>query len=151
MEKLLLTFERGGRLIADFNDSAPETVRQIKAILPCQSQLVHSRYCGREICFGIETKAHPAEENLQICADKFDVAYWRNWENPERVGLPGSPGAETINLYYGREKILFKGQPLNVSIIGRISPDQEAMLDEIGNRIWQQGFEKVYAELIDRE
>lgn len=149
MKKIKLIFERGGELTASFNGLAPDTEKRIKEILPCENILVHSRYCGREICFGIQTKEFPKKENSRSTVDKADLVYWRNWEEPEENGLPGSPGAEVIGLYYGSEVVQFQGRALYVNVFGHIDAGQEALLEEIGSRIWQQGFEKIRAELID--
>ena len=149
MEKIKLIFERGGELIVSFNGLAPNTEQRIKEILPYENILMHSRYSGREVCFGIQTKEFVKQENSHTSVNKADVVYWCNWETPEENGLPGSPGAEVIGLYYGEEIVQFQGKPLCVNVFGYIDESQEALLEEIGNRIWQQGFEKVRAELID--
>lgn len=148
MKKLKLTFEKGGSLIVTPLPEARRTMECIEVILPHEEQLIHSRYCGREICFAVQTADYPPRENQTGDVDKFDVAYWRNWESPESR-LPGSPGAETINVYYGPETLSFRTKPLLVNIFGRIDENQESVLDEIGNRIWQCGFERVRAEIIE--
>lgn len=126
---------------------AQKTTECIIASLPCESELVHSRYCGRELCFAIKTHDFPPIENQRSVVDKFDVAYWRNWESPEN-GLPGSPGMETVSFYYGSEILNFRTMPIQVNVFGRIDESQESVLDEIGNRVWQCGFEQVSVEMI---
>lgn len=150
MKKIKLTFEKGGSLTVTPLADMADTTECITGIMPCDSKLVHTRYCGREICFPIATMVKPPKDNLTCLANKFDVAYWRNWESPAD-GLPGSPGAETISFYYGPEKLNFQTQPIYVSVFGRIDPREEAILDEVGNRVWQCGFEDVHVELIDAE
>lgn len=147
MKKIKLTFERGGSLTVNFTGNAPKTVESILQSLPFENDLVHSRYCGREVCFGIRTKTLPPPEHQASRVKKFDVAYWRNWNEPEK-GLPGSPGAETLSFYYGPELLQFQGTPIQVSVIGYIDEHEEDMLEEIGMRIWQKGFEKMRAELL---
>lgn len=150
MKKIKLTFEKGGSLIIVPLPEVHQTIECIEAILPHEEQLIHSRYCGREICFAIQTVNYPPRENQTGAVDKFDVAYWRNWESPENR-LPGSPGAETISFYYGQETLSFQTKPILVNVFGRIDESQESVLDEVGNRIWQHGFEKVRAEIIETE
>lgn len=148
MKKLKLTFEKGGSLTITPLPQARRTMECVAASLPRKEALVHSRYCGREVCFATKTGEYPPRENQASEVDKFDVAYWRNWDSPES-GLPGSPGAETISFYYGPEFLNFRTEPIWVNVFGHIDESQEAILDEIGNRIWQCGFEQVLAEVID--
>ncbi len=148
MPSIRLLFEKGGCITVDLCGSAPETEKCILQMLPWESKLTHSRYCGREVCFAVETPALPPAENQRDRAEKFDVAYWRNWEEPAR-GLPGSPGAETLSFYYGAETLQFRGTPVRVNIFGRVRKEDEAVLEMVGNRIWKEGFEGIRAELAE--
>lgn len=150
MRKIKLTFERGGYLTVVLDGGAPQTANCILEALPFENDLTHSRYCGREVCMGIETKTMPPAENQTSTVEKFDVSYWRNWHEPEK-GLPGSPGNETFSFYYGPEQLQFQGTPIRVNVIGHISKEEEPMLEEIGLRIWQKGFERMWAELLPED
>ena len=149
MKKMKLIFEKGGELIVHFNDFTPNTVKCIQEILPCENYLMHSRYCGREVCFGVITGSLLAKENNVSKVEKFDVGYWRDWDHSEKREMQGSPGAEAISFYYGAEHLRFQDRHISVNVFGRIDESQESLLVEIGTRIWQQGFENVKAELIE--
>ena len=148
MKRMKLTFERGGSLTVIFSEDAPKTVASVLEALPIENDLIQSRYCGQEIFFGFGSKNFPPPENQTSHVKKFDVAYWRNWDSPN-AGLPGSPGAEVLSVYYGDDYLQFKGEPLIANIIGHVDKSEESMLDEIGMRIWQKGFEKVRATLLE--
>jgi len=143
------TFERGGILIADFNKKAPETISAISNALkaPLTSQVFHTRWCGREINFGLTTQNPPQKENYSSVVSKFDLVYWRHWEEPGKL-VDGAPGNEALGIYYGAEALRFHQFPIYVNIFGRIRWEYEDLLEEIGVRIWQQGYEDVTAELV---
>lgn len=142
MVQLKFSFARGGELVADLHDNAPTTLRAVLSILPVTSELRHTRWCGREVFLPILTKNAPKKENHTSCVSKFDVAYWRDWDAD-----PGAPIAETLSFYYGAEHLQYHCGVISVNLIGHISCEQEATLDEIGNRIWTSGFETVRVEL----
>lgn len=146
MNQIKFIFEKGGELIADLNDKAPETVKRVLEVLPLSSSVVHTRWCGREFSFGMATKAKPPMENYSTIVSKFDVAYWRNWEGNEP--LEEAPDSEAISLYYGPELLRYHNGLLRVNIIGRIKWEQEDLLEAIGVRIWQKGIELIKAEII---
>ena len=145
---MLLRFERGGELIVELNEQAPQTVKRVLEALPCENFAMHTRWCGREVSFGIETRERPPKENHTGIVSKFDVTYWRDWNNEGSEAMPGSPGLEAIAFYYGPEKLSYHGGVITVNVIGRVAWQQEELLEEIGLRIWQKGFEQVRAEEI---
>jgi len=149
MQKMKLTFERGGELTISFNGLAPETERCIKEALPLESDLKHSRYSGREVCFGFETNKPAPKENSKSTVEKGNVVYWRDWDATVEKSGSGSIGTEVIGLYYGHEVVQFQGNNLFANVFGQVDKNQDAMLEEIGIRIWQKGFERVRAELIE--
>jgi hypothetical protein len=65
---------------------------------------MHTRWCGREVNFAINTSKLLDKENYTGIASKFDVTYWRNWNNNEADLLPEASGQEAIAFYYGAEK-----------------------------------------------
>jgi len=146
LRKMLLSFERGGELIVHLNEQAPETVQRVLEALPYENYAMHTRWCGREISFGIETKELPPKENNTGIVSKFDVTYWRDWDNGSKEAMPGAPGREAIAFYYGPEKLSYHGGSICANIIGRVDWMQEQLLEEIGLRIWQKGFEQVKAQ-----
>ena len=143
MVQLRFIFARGGELVADLNDKTPATQRELLRILPVDSELRHTRWCGREVFLPVVNGVPLVQENQTGIVSKFDVAYWREWE-----AAPGVQPAETLSFYYGAERLQFHGGLLTVNVIGRIRWEQEAMLDEIGERIWRCGFEAVRVERI---
>ncbi|HHY04405.1 MAG TPA: DUF3830 family protein [Thermoanaerobacterales bacterium] len=146
MNKIKIMFERGGELTVDLNDRAPETVKRVLEILPLTSTVMHTRWCGREVSMGISTRKFPPLENHTNIVSKFDVTYWRNWEDPR--AMPESPAAEAIALYYGPELLRYHDGLIRVNVIGRVRWEQEELLEEIGERIWKRGVEEVRVERI---
>lgn len=136
------TFERGGELIIEFNDSALETHRCILEVLPFEAKVLHTRWCGREINFAINTKSKPPLENETSSVSKLDVVYWRDWdENEEKA-------SEAIALYYGAEALRYHKGIIHANVIGRVHLDYEKTLEQIGIRVWQNGMEKIFLEKI---
>lgn len=147
MKRIRLKFEKGGSLTAFLNDRAPKTVESFIDCLPITETVVHTRWCGREFSFGIKTKDKPPKENYTSIVSKFDIAYWRNWNGGDQV--KEAPAGETISVFYGAEMVRYHAGELIVNVIGRIDVNQEDLLEEIGNRIWLCGKEKVVIELIE--
>jgi hypothetical protein len=147
VSKLQISFEKGGTLIAVLNDKAPKTIKSIMEILPIESVIFHTRWCGREISLGIETTKKPPFENSTNIVSKFDIAYWRDWEN--KIAGDHFSINEAVAIYYGPEMLRYHGGPLITNIIGRIVWEQEDLLDSIGTRIWRCGHEKVIVEKCD--
>lgn len=144
MEKIQISFEKGGTLIAQLNNRAPQSVASLLEILPVESRIFHTRWCGREISLGLKTLTKPPKENHTNIVSKFDIAYWRDWENQV------SPGeqeiCEALAMYYGPEVLRFHNGLLTTNVIGRINWEQEALLESIGLRIWEFGHERVLVE-----
>jgi hypothetical protein len=147
VNRLQITFEKGGILIADLNNKTPNTIKSIMEILPIESTVFHTKWCGREISFGIETTIKPPFENHTNTVSKFDVAYWRDWEN--KITEDNFSVKEAIAIYYGPEILRYHGGLLTTNIIGRIAWEQEDLLDSIGTRIWKCGCEKVIIDKCD--
>ena len=141
MSCLKFHFERGGFLVASLKENAPSTLRAVTEILPIESRLQHTRWCGREVYLPITTLHAPAKENQTGIVSKFDLTYWRDWDVQEGA-------AEALSLFYGAERLSFHGGLLTVNVIGRILWEYEEMLDAIGERVWSSGFEGVRAELL---
>jgi hypothetical protein len=143
LDRIKVRFERGGELIINLNDKAPNTVQHVLNALPLESKVMHTRWCGREFSFALNSLAKMVKENNSGTVSKFDVAYWRNWGNDET--LIEAPGYDAISIYYGAERLSYHGGLLSVNVFGRVDWQQEDMLEQIGLRIWEFGFEKVYA------
>ncbi|GAW28863.1 DUF3830 family protein [Carboxydocella sp. ULO1] len=146
MNQIKISFQKGGELIADLNERAPETIKRILEILPLTSTMVHTRWCGREISCGISTKVKPPQENCTSIVSKFDVVYWRDWESEKP--LTEAPAEEAIALYYGPELLRYHNGILRVNVFGRIKWEQEDLLETIGTRIWRHGIESVKIEIV---
>ncbi len=136
-------FERGGELIIELNDSALETQRCILEVVPFESKVLHSRWCGREINFAINTKSKPPLENETSSVSKLDVVYWRDWDEKEEKA------SEAIALYYGAETLRYHKGLIHANVIGRVHIDYEKILEQIGVRVWQYGMENVVLEIIE--
>ncbi|MEQ3216781.1 DUF3830 family protein [Hominifimenecus microfluidus] len=144
--KIKLEFERGGILYGFLNpEKAPKTVEEVVKVLPISIEAVQSRWCGREISWGIKTNSLPPKENSTGIVSKFDITYWRPWDQNEKT--PESKSFESLAFYYGAEKPSYHDGALSLSVIGRISYEQEELMEEIGERIWLQGSERVRCSL----
>lgn len=143
MDGLKLTFQRGGVIYVKLNDISKNTKNSILDILPINVEILHTRWCGREIYANITTKKSPPKENQTTIVSKFDVTYWREWEmGQDGVKAP----TEAISLFYGPELLRYHGGLLTVNIIGRVLEEQESLLEEIGLRVWKSGKESVNIE-----
>lgn len=140
MEGLKITFERGGALTAKFLDKDLASIESIKKILPLNTEICHTRWCGREIFMPISTDNKSEGKNITRFVSKFDLVYWMKEK--------GDIHEETISMFYGAESLRYYGGPLYVEIIGRVSIEQEELFEEIGQRVWLGGKEKVTIELI---
>ncbi|MCC8057116.1 DUF3830 family protein [Cloacibacillus sp.] len=136
-------FERGGFLTTRLRDDAASTVTSVLEIIPVESQVQHTRWCGREIYIPIKTLHLPEKENQTCVVSKFDLVYWRDWDFKDQNHAP-----ETLSMFYGAEKLGFHGGQITVNVIGRVLWEEEKMLEAIGERIWSLGFEKVRVELL---
>lgn len=137
---LKITFEKGGELLVHLNGHTPKTKQSLMEVLPFESSAVHTRWCGREINFELNTKSKPPMENDTSVVSKFDVTYWRDWNVSEEKA------AEAIALYYGAESLRYHKGIILVNVIGRVPFEQEELLEQIGVRIWKNGMEKIFVE-----
>lgn len=146
--KIKFEFERGGVLYGMLNpNKAPETVSRIAEVLPIEGDAIQSRWCGREISCGFSTKELPPRENASGAMSKFDITYWRPWDRAEK--MPESPAFECVAFYYGAERPSYHDGLLSLNVIGHISYDQEELLEQIGERVWLQGSEKMKISLCE--
>ena len=142
-QEIKFTFERGGELYADLLAShAPQTIKKVLSVLPYQTMVYHTRWCGREINFPFKSLEPVSREKQTATANTGDVVYWKEWETEE-----DSP--EALAIYYGAETIRDHRGFLPVNVFARISPDQWPLIEEIGVRVWQKGIEKIRVEVIE--
>lgn len=141
MGGLKFIFEKGGVLFAEFFKYDSNAIKNITKILPIKTEIYHTRWCGREIYMPIRTENTRECEDVTKYVSRLDLVYW----------IKKGGEKETISLFYGAESLQFYGGPLYVEIIGRVSLDQEDLLDEIGERIWLKGKEKVSIEFYNNE
>lgn len=147
MVSVRLTFERGGSILAELDeDLAPTTCKVVLSHLPLDSEALHTRWCGREIYFPVGVSGEvPVPENQTTQTSKGDVIYWREWEKAS------GDGPEIVALYYGPEVTRDHRGYLKVNVFGRVLPEFYEDLRVIGERVWQQGKEKVRIELVQSE
>jgi len=144
MKKIQISFEKGGILIAQLNHLAPKSVQSLLEILPVESKVSHTRWCGREISLPLKTLTKPPKENFTTIVSKFDLAYWRDWNH--QVSPEEGEAMEALAMYYGPEVLRYHNGLLTTNVIGRISWEQEELLETIGLRIWEFGHERVLVE-----
>lgn len=145
-KKIVFKFERGGELVAQLRpELAPKTVDSFLKILPLEATVYHSRWSGREVNFPVRSENKIPRENQTTQTNTGDVIYWKEWK-PE-----GEQVAEAIAIYYGAEVTRdHRGyQPVNV--FARIPPAQWKKIEEIGERIWQQGIEKMTVDTVKED
>lgn len=139
--RIKLTFEKGGELVANLLPSAPQTVERILEMLPCDTTVYHTRWCGREINFPVKSQGPVRRENQTATANTGDVVYWKDWEMDEEP-------PEALAIYYGAEVIRDHRGFLPVNVFARVPQEQWGRLEEIGLRVWQQGIEKLHVEVL---
>jgi hypothetical protein len=130
---IVIEFERGGKIEAKLLcDKAPKTTEAIWNALPFESVAKQARAAGEEtyietshIIKGVEpenlTKA--ALGSIQFATDPFN----------------------NITIYYGNNVTV---QPFNGT--AEVLEGSIEDLKEIGNRIWEKGFEKVKVKKIEK-
>lgn len=141
--KIRFIFERGGELVADLlPEAAPKTIERVLEVLPHETTVYHTRWCGREINFPIKSMKPVSRENQTATANTGDVIYWKEWETEENP-------PEALAIYYGAEVIRDHRGFLPVNLFARISQDQWPQIEEIGIRVWQKGIEKIHIEVME--
>jgi hypothetical protein len=141
--RIKFTFERGGELVADLlPEAAPKTIERVLEVLPLDCTVHHTRWCGREINFPIESKRPVPRENQTATANTGDVIYWKEWETEENP-------PQALAIYYGAEVIRDHRGFLPVNVFARVSQDQWPQIEEIGVRVWQQGIEQIHIEVVE--
>jgi len=128
MAKLVMTFERGGRITATLLEGrAPETCRKVLAALPVTAEVVHAMWAGEEVFFG-----------------GFPGAF--EYEEPTQEVAPGAlamvPRSRSFCIFYGRA--IPRGAvdaDIDVTVFGTV--DDVAAMTAIGQRVRRQGVEKI--------
>ena len=120
--RIRFIFERGGELVADLlSEAAPKTVERVLEVLPLETTVYHTRWCGREIYFSIKSKSQVPRENQTATANTGDVIYWREWETEENP-------PEALSIYYGGEVIrdhrLSAREPIRPYFPRPVAPDR---------------------------
>jgi len=128
MARILLEFERGGRISATLDERhAPETCKAVLAALPVTAEALHAMWAGEEVFFG----GFPGT----FC-----------YEQPTGKVAPGDlamvPRSNPFCIFYGRS--IPRGavdEEIDVTVFGRV--DDVAAMAEVGKRIRRQGVEEV--------
>lgn len=141
--RLRFRFARGGELIADLlTTAAPKTIERVLEMLPYETTVYHTRWCGREINFPICCRRSVPRENQTATANTGDVVYWKEWETEENP-------PEALAIYYGAEVIRDHRGFLQVNQFARVSEGQWPLIEEIGVRVWKQGIETIYVDVVE--
>lgn len=128
MAKIVMEFERGGRVTATLSEEkAPKTVRAVLAALPVEAEAMHAMWAGEEIFFG----GYPA---------KFE------YERPTQIVSPGAlamvPRSSSFCIFYGRAiPRSAVDREIDVTVFGQV--DDVAAMAEIGKRVRMRGVEKI--------
>ena len=128
MTKILLEFERGGRIPATLDEGrAPQTCNAVLAALPFQAEVIHAMWAGEEIFFS-----------------GFPGTF--RYEQPTRKVEPGDlalvPRSNSFCIFYGRS--IPRGavdEEIDVTIFGRV--DDVPSMAEVARRVRRQGVERL--------
>jgi hypothetical protein len=128
MAKIVLEFERGGRIAATLDEErAPETCKAVLAALPFQAEVLHAMWAGEEVFF-----------------PSFPGTF--RYEQPTQKVEPGDlamvPRSNSFCIFYGRS--IPRGavdEEIDVTVFGRA--DDVAAMAEVGKRVRRQGVEKL--------
>ncbi len=143
ISRLEFRFQRGGSFTAKLlPDLAPATVEAVRAMLPLDVTVYHTRWCGREINFPVTSRRPVPRERQTSTANTGDVVYWTEWEM-------GDGANEALAVYYGAEVIRDHRGFLPVNVFARVPEDQWPLIEEIGLRVWQQGTERLLVVGLD--
>ena len=143
--KLTFEFKRGGVLTGSIMlPQVPETAKAIKSAAPISATVYQARWSGKEIFVPISLANKPPRENQTIRAALGDVIYFQEWE-----GSYQRTGFEAIGLFYGNEIVREWRGDAPVNVIGRIDPAQHELIQEIGDRVWRKGGEKITIRVED--
>lgn len=139
--RLRLDFERGGSFSAGLlAELAPETVKAVRAMLPMETTVYHSRWSGREINFEVRSRTPVPRERQTCTVNTGDVIYWKEWEM-------GEAAHEALAVYYGAEVTRDHRGYLPVNVFARVAPEEWPAIERVGLRIWKEGAEKVKVSL----
>jgi hypothetical protein len=131
VDEISISFEDGTDVpVTLLPEQAPETCERVVAQLPIESELRHSRWCGREINTSLSIDSEIPRENQTAHTSRGDVVYWRDWVMPEGQTV------EALAVYYGPEFTRGPQGPLRVNRFGRVPEEYWEDLTEVGERIW---------------
>lgn len=134
--KVRIRFSRGGEVVVTLLErEAPQTSDWVWKHLPLTAEVLHSRWCGREINWPVKGQGSLPSENQTITTCTGALVYWRDWE--------GDLARAALALYYGPELLRDHRGYLPVNVFGQVDTAQWPMLIEVGERIWQYGKELV--------
>jgi hypothetical protein len=143
IDRLRFRFERGGEFTAALlPDLAPRTVEAIRALLPLEVTVTHSRWSGREVNFAVHSPTPVPRERQTCTVNAGDVIYWKEWEM-------GEAAHEALAVYYGAEVTRDHRGYLPVNVFARVPQDQWPEIERIGLRIWEKGFERLTVEGVE--
>ncbi|MCL5045904.1 MAG: DUF3830 family protein [Actinobacteria bacterium] len=145
--KIRISFERGGEVTATLlEDEAPETCNVVWDRLPVMSEMLHTRWCGREVNWAVDLGRRPPRENQTITSSVGNVVYWREWD-----GLYPSTGAEALAVYYGAELIRDHRGHQPVNVFAQVDTSSWGILREVGHRVWRRGAERVTVTRVEHD
>jgi hypothetical protein len=123
--------------------AAPRIIQRVLEVLPYDSTVYHTRWCGREINFPIQSRERIPRENQTATANTGDVVYPKGGLRLlARVGNRRESAPGIGHLLWRRGN---PGPPglLAVNVFARVSQDQWPLCGEIGLRVWQHGIEPI--------
>jgi hypothetical protein len=138
-------FQRGGTFTARLRpDLAPATVDVIRAMLPLEVTVYHSRWSGREVNFPVRSPRAVPRERQTCTVNTGDVVYWKEWEM-------GDEALEALAVYYGAEVTRDHRGYLPVNVFARVPQEEWPVIEEVGLRIWKEGAEKLTVSEVKTE
>jgi len=124
MDKIILSINNKKALVELFSEDAPNTISEIKSILPQKIDLHYAKFAGEEV-FGILPIIIPLENS-------------KNVNNMEKGTVVYYPERQLFCIYYGD----LQEEDANVTVIGKLIADEE-FINEMEKVRYNQGISMI--------
>ncbi len=139
MKRFSIKYEKGGEIQGVLlEEAAPKICKMFWDNLPMETVSFHTRWSGRQVPFVPTWKEKPVMENQTLYVGLGDVCYYREWD-----GLYDVKGVQVLTIGWGAEHLEDERGEAKVNLFGRIDPQYWGLLQQIGERIWKHGEEKI--------
>ena len=119
-----------------YSDEAPNTVAAFASQLPFTRAFVHARVSGQEIWIDDAPELDIIQENASVFTEPGEVVI--GTVRPSRTKT-----SKCMGIYYG------EGKGLDCcNIFAKVFDEDMDLLRSLGEKVWKQGIEKLYFELL---